>query len=783
MAKIDLTKSIRGLSFFTKNLNFFGTKQKIGDQFVFDRRGAIRITDKELVKPNGEIIKIRGIADSGRGGGSSMAINRPGSGNKIDASRAMDAYHGWTYAASKAISDEVANIEFKVFRVNKDGNPEEITEHEVLDLLEGVNDFQTSPEFKHTLSDHLNLTGNAYILLEGVKDEMSKPTSLHLLNPSRVKVVLNRTTYPFKIDHYEFTFDQRMWTYKPYQIIQLKIPNPSDPYMGIGPVQGIAEWIDNDNNTTEFLRQFFMNGAQIGLTFETEMSSEEQLEELATSFNERHQGVQNAYKGLFLPKGVKKPTNDVAFKDLGIGSISDNNRDRILAGFRVSKTILGTAESDTNRSTAETADYVFSKRTIKPMMILVCSYLNEFLVPRFGDDIFISFYDNIPEDKNILNDEMTKSVAGIPLLTVNEARAKYLKLPEIDGGDILLAPNTFAPAIDAGKTPPTNYTMSAKDAAKKKIGYIPSRISKGKTGFAKNVIVRKEMASALAQKIAAILMESKKKNIDEMNDIEYEETILKAKRDRIGNYKKAIKTKLVDLNDKQKEDVLANLASSMKGNTKAFDVTKLFDLKKWIGLTVTAITPVAKDLFSEEAKRALEVIDKPGLDIDNTPAAQEAIANAMSLMSESYNLNTVDALEAKITQGLEQGYGAPKIAELVQEIYTWKNEVAADRVALTESNRIANDASKIAWKESGVVKELKWVTSQNDVCIFCQKMEGKTIDIDDNYFDKGDSFTVDGEVLDLDYSDVGGPPLHPNCHCAVRPVINKKILVPDILGK
>jgi hypothetical protein len=54
--------------------------------------------------------------------------------------------------------------------------------------------------------------------------------------------------------------------------------------------------------------------------------------------------------------------------------------DCILAGFGVSKTILGTAESDTNRSTAETADYVFSKRTIKPKMLLIVSYLNEYLV-------------------------------------------------------------------------------------------------------------------------------------------------------------------------------------------------------------------------------------------------------------------------------------------------------------------------------------------------------------------------------------------------------------------
>jgi hypothetical protein len=41
------------------------------------------------------------------------------------------------------------------------------------------------------------------------------------------------------------------------------------------------------------------------------------------------------------------------------------------------------------RATAETAYYVFSKRTIKPKMLLVISYLNEFSRTRYGDDLYI----------------------------------------------------------------------------------------------------------------------------------------------------------------------------------------------------------------------------------------------------------------------------------------------------------------------------------------------------------------------------------------------------------
>ena len=47
-------------------------------------------------------------------------------------------------------------------------------------------------------------------------------------------------------------------------------------------------------------------------------------------------------------------------------------------------------------------------------------------------------------------------------------------------------------------------------------------------------------------------------------------------------------------------------------------------------------------------------------------------------------------------------------------------------VAKTESFRTANDALKTAWKQSGVVKTVRWYTSElANVCGFCQAMDGK----------------------------------------------------------
>lgn len=778
MAKIDLKKSIKGLSFFTKNLPFFGGRRNKGDQMVFDQRGAIHITTKDITKKNGEIVQIRGISDAG--GNNSMVIPRPSPGSPVSSAQAMDAYHSWPYAAIKPIADEIAGIEWRVYRIVR-GEKKELEEHELLDLLEGVNDFQTGPEFRNTLATHLELTGNAYILLEGVKDDRQKPTALHLLNPGRVRIVLDKTVFPYKISGYQFTIDGRTFKYQPYEILQIKYPNPSDPYQGIGTVQGIAAWINNDDAATEFLNQFYQNGGQVGLTFETEMTSEEQLQALRDSFNEQHSGVRNAYKAMFLPKGVKKPTNDVKFDDVGFDDTSDKNRDKILAGFRVPKTILGAAESDTNRATAETADYVFAKRTIKPKMLLICSYLNEFLVPRFGKDIFITFNDPVPEDKLSRSTEMKNAIGTIPVITPNEARQEYLNMEPIDGGDVLLVPTMNVPIQDAGKNP--QMMLSYKpgitktvSTPKAKVGYMPIRIGAQKTQFARNSETRQQMSKSLAAKIIEAVKDIKSKDVKELTDQEYEDVILKEKRQRVDKYTVEMRDSLVKINNEQKKVVMDNLSSATK-SIKDVDGDKLFDLDKWINITISAVKPIAEAMFGKEADHALNVIDKPGLDIVNTPSAQQALDDAMNLMARSYNENTVAILKEKLNEGLSQGFGIEKLGDLVSDIYEWKNQYAAERVALTESNRITNTAGKIAWKESGVVKEIKWVTLGGDTaCEFCKEMNNTKISVSDNFFDKGDTITGDdGGEITANYSDIGGPPLHPNCRCGIKPVVSKNI--------
>jgi len=47
--------------------------------------------------------------------------------------------------------------------------------------------------------------------------------------------------------------------------------------------------------------------------------------------------------------------------------------------------------------------------------------------------------------------------------------------------------------------------------------------------------------------------------------------------------------------------------------------------------------------------------------------------------------------------------------------------------------------------------------------------------VEDNYFNQGDSFKPTGaeRPLNIDYSNVGEPPLHTNCRCTTIPVLKE----------
>ncbi len=783
-------KMLNGIGSFRKSPKIFGQER---GGVSMTRFGLYTENVEKTMDENGKVKSQKSVIGEVQSA-DQFVLPRPGGGAPIDTAKAMASYKNFVFAATNAVAREVQNIDFRLFQV-KGKKHNELEEHPLLDMLDSVNDALTGPELKWLTSAHMDLTGNAYWYLEGVKNELDTPDAIHPIDPSTVRVLVDKSSFPFRLVGYKVRVGNRDQTFEPYQILHLRIPNPSNPFEGVGPVQNIAEWIDNDNYAMAFNRKFFVNGARVAGFLVSDYIADTQLEALKIGFADMHEGVDNMNRVAVLPKGVKWQDAGSNPKDMDFRNLSMDMRDRILAGFGVSKTVLGTSESDTNRATAETADYVFAKRVVRPRMQLICSYLNEKLVPRYGDDLYLTFVDPVPEDKTYRIEEMKAATGGQPVMTINEAREEFLGLGPVDGGDMLMTLTTFAPAGypsgDAGDVTPE--AESAMRSMRKQVKQtdveevLRGRVEKAANGervafrpvrtkLQQRAKMRKGMRKALEDKIEKELREILSNPTKSFE----EDAETKARRhgefeDKAKKTAKKIQDGLRELNAKQMEEVLKKLEKLDDGkDEKAIDpagyeaLKELFDIDEWIGFTVDMATPYLKELYSDVGKDAAAQVGVENLDPLSDDAASDALAKSIKLMAESYQQTTLDTLEEKIGKFVEEGKALADISKEVQTIYEWSDDWRADRVSKTESFRTANAGQREAWKQSGVVKTMVWYTTAG-ACPFCDSLNGKVVSIDENFFDKGDKITVDGQSMDIDYADVGDPPLHPNCNCFTRP--------------
>jgi HK97 family phage portal protein len=676
---------------------------------------------------------------------------------KLSIPKAMDTYNGWVYACVRAIAEEVARQRFRLFQIKKDGTHEEIFDHELLDLLEGVNPFQTGYDMKYLSLSHLELTGNSYWLLDGVSSETDKPKAIFILSPRNAAPI--PAPLPEFIKGYRYSINGETQVFKPYEILHLKYPDPNDQYQGIGTVQATIDWIATDNFANDVNLNYFKNGARLGGILSSESAiTDSQMKVLRASFENLYKGAGNAYRVAVLPKGVSYDEASSTPKDMDFANMQSVMRDKILAGFRVPKTILGSSESETNRATAETANYVFAARTIKPKLELIIQQLNEFLVPRYGDDLYLDFSDPVPEDRALRIEEMKSAVGLQAVISVNEAREEYFGLDGVNNGENVM---TDFSKVPLGKPTPKSVSRNSKKEMTKK----PS------SRFAKNHKARKGIAEEITKKLLETITKEpepivKEKSIQTLSETEYD-TVYKAFAHRVTPYEKRFKKAIEDFNVDQKSEVVKNLTNFVK--SKATAETDLYDIEEWIGVMTDMSKPILHDLYEEEGTAAAKLVGYESFRI--TPEVLQSLEKSIELMSQSYNQTTLSLLKTVLRDGLAEGLSLPEMTDKISEIYDFSNEVRAGQVAQTEVFRIGNDSTKEAWKQSGVVKSIKWYTAVDDrVCPWCDAMHGETIDIEDSFFDKGDeAIGTDGSTLPITYSKVETPPLHVSCRCYTRP--------------
>ncbi len=350
------------------------------------------------------------------------------------------------FACVSKISNSAGSVKWRLYRTKTDqrrvtAGPKaedntEIISHVALDIWNSPNPFYTGSRFVEAVQQHCDLSGEQRWLIS--RNPLSDmPLELWPIRPDRIIPVPDRDEF---LKGYVYTSpDGEKIPLEVNEVVSVLMPNPMDPYRGLGPVQSLMTDLEAHRAAGMYNRNFFLNDATPGgiIEMDTRLSDGEWRE-----FNERwresHQGVSNAHRVAMIENGGKWKDTGYTMRDMQFTELRKVSTDMILEAFAMSPHMLG-KEDTVNRATAEAAEDVFARWVLKPRLDRIKDALNHQLLPLFGSSgqgLEFDFDDPGLEDSEANNNALVaKSTAAKTLIDAGFDKTSVLEavgLPDIE---------------------------------------------------------------------------------------------------------------------------------------------------------------------------------------------------------------------------------------------------------------------------------------------------------------------------------------------------------------
>jgi HK97 family phage portal protein len=328
--------------------------------------------------------------------------------------------------------------------------------HRLYRLLQRPNPHQTRFQFFYTIQMCLDLLGNCLVLLDGVDGLRGLPTSLWPLDPSRSEPAFGENG----LEGYYFTDANKVKQLIPVdRVLHFQRPNPANMYWGLGIAEVVAKEINIQAALTEYISQFFNQGAQPSGIITTPGSlSDESFERFKLESQGVMAGSLNHHRLAVFDNDVKFQQLSATLKDLGTEELDKILMKKILTAFEVPGTKFGLLEFSSYK--AEDMERSFTE-AMESAAAMIEDELNKLaaLYDKKGNPVppaeiesvrrgvyyegnpkglYVSFV--IPSKEPMATNVKTASdLAAIPTLTDDEKRNGTLQLL----GTILSAPSGY----------------------------------------------------------------------------------------------------------------------------------------------------------------------------------------------------------------------------------------------------------------------------------------------------------------------------------------------------
>lgn len=331
---------------------------------------------------------------------------------------------GTLFGIVNRTSTATSKVTWRLWRTAKSGKKEdriEVTSHAALDVWRKPNPFFTQQEFVESEQQHVDLTGEGYWVV-GRNPLSPIPLELWPVRPDRMLPVPSAENY---LNGYIYRSpDGEMVPLELDEVIQIRVPNPEDPYRGMGAVQTLMPQIAGLKYSAEWNRNFFSNSAQPGGIIELSGAdgvgvklSDPEWADMVARWREQHQGVANAHRVAVLERGHwvdRKYTQE----DMQFVELRQVSREEIREAFGFPKFLAGLVD-DVNRANAEASTAMFAEYLTVPRADRFKGALNNDFLPLFGvtaRGLEFDYDDPVPANVEAVSAKLTAAANAASVL-------------------------------------------------------------------------------------------------------------------------------------------------------------------------------------------------------------------------------------------------------------------------------------------------------------------------------------------------------------------------------
>ena len=658
-------------------------------------------------------------------------------------------------ACVRKISEKVANTEFKLYKISGSSGKEKIKEipsHRLLDLLAQVNPFTTKFEMMDMTQTYEELLGNSYWLK--VRGETSKlPLELWQLRPDWVSIIED----PIKIiKGYEYQLPNgTKQIFPPEDIIHFKQPNPKSTLYGLPTVAAAMDLIRTSIYTTRWNMNFFKNSARPDTLLITKTAmTDKAKEEMEKKWKSKYGGVENANRFGIMEGDVDIKTLSTTMRDMEFSQLTTVSRDQLLTAFGVPKSIVAVTD-DVNRANAEAAVYVFLSETIEPKVRRIAERLNEFLVPEFGDDLYLDFVDPTPENREAVTKEYDSALKN-NWMVINEVRDRE-NLPPLEGGWDFYLPLMMMPVGGLKEQQKSTIDrmrvkgIKAKDYYKNKEKVEQDRLRKrvlaGKRKLKLKLKLKAELVKLFTPKGKKLNKDGRKKYWEE-----HAKGLISD-----GNLFVVLVRRLLK---KQEDRIQEAIESEFTGKSITKKVPDLVDWNIENRVFFEISVPIFSDVIERRGARAAALIGAEEFVL--TERVRKFIEKKAYKFANEVNDTTKDKLRKTLSEGVKEGEGVKELSKRVSDVFKIRRGSESERIARTEVISASNEADIEAYDQSGVIEQKEWLATMDDrVRDWHAEMDGEVVNLNEK-FSNGLMFPGDPS---------GGADDVVNCRCTTLPVL------------